>query len=135
MKGNGMKRLADRRTLLLAVAAAAVAQGAGAGTERPTGLEVTVGFEGGGFVPKGQLAIHLDGPEDRQTDAAPTLAASDGGSRQIRLSLALPPGLDRSPPQRVVARLQREDGWLLARGSAQIKAGSAVFITLYTVMH
>lgn len=133
-----MKRLADRRTILLAVATAAVAVGAGAGTVRPADVEVTVGFEGGGFVPKGQLAVYLDGPDgggDARPPAARMTADSDGGSPEINLSLSVPSDLDTSSPRQIVARLQRADGWLLARGSAQIKDGSPVFITLYTAMH
>ena len=37
--------------------------------------------------------------------------------------------------QQVVAELQRADGWLLARGSAQVEGDLAVEITLYTVMY
>ena len=40
-----------------------------------------------------------------------------------------------APTQQIVARLEREDGWLLARGSAQIEPGAPVEITLFTVMY
>ena len=130
-----MKRLADRRTMLLAAAAAAAM---GAGARAGPDLEVRVGFEGGGFVPKGRLAVTLDGPggqDDARQPAARTIAESDGGSRTISVFLSLPPGTDPSLPQRIVARLQRADGWLLARGSARRDGGAPVFVTLYTVMH
>lgn len=134
-----MKRLAHRRGVLLAAAAAAVATGAGAGagtgTGRPTDLQVTVGFEGGGFVPKGRLSVHLDGPAGQQRGAATTTAESDGGSRTITLVLSLPPGADASSPRQVVARLQRADGWLLARGGAQLDGGGSVAVTLHAVMY
>lgn len=130
-----MKRLADRRTVLLAAAATA-AMDAWAKAGPAPDLEVTIGFEGGGFVPKGRLAVHLDvGRQDHaRHPAATTNAESDGGSRKISVSLSLPRGMNTSSPQQVVARLQRADGWLLARGSTQLDGGSPVFITLYTVM-
>jgi hypothetical protein len=31
--------------------------------------------------------------------------------------------------------LQRADGWLIARGSAQVQAGAPATITLHTVMY
>lgn len=130
-----MKRLADRRTILLAVATVAAAVGARADAGSATDLGVTVGFEGGGLVPKGRLAVYLDGPGVRQQGAARTSADSDGGSREINLSLTLPSGTDKSSPQQIVARLQRADGWLLARGSAQLDGSAPIVITLYTVMH
>jgi hypothetical protein len=34
-----------------------------------------------------------------------------------------------------VVRLERADGWLLARGSARIEAGAPVEVTLNTVMY
>lgn len=133
-----MKRLADRRAVLLGVATAAVAMGAKADTGPATGVEVTVGFEGGGFVPPGQLAVYLDGPggqEGARPLAARTHSESEGGSREISVSLSLPARMDMSSPPQIVARLQRPDGWLLARGSAQLDGDAPVFITLYTVMH
>jgi hypothetical protein len=34
-----------------------------------------------------------------------------------------------------VARLERADGWLVARGSAELEAGSPVSVTLNAVMY
>lgn len=137
-KGNQMNRLADRRTVLLAVGTAAFAAAALAGTARPMEVEVTVGFEGDEFVPKGQLVVYLDdpaSPDDARSLAEATNVGSDGGSRNIDISLPLPPGADTSSPQQIVARLERPDGWLLARGSTQLDTGAPVIITLYTVMY
>jgi hypothetical protein len=119
--------------ILLAAAAAAVGSGARAG--RPADLQVTLDFEGGGVIPKGRLAVYLDGPGAGRDETRLAAATSSGGSRKITLSLFLPPGMDRTPPRQVVALLERADGWLLARGSAQLEGGGPVVITLYTVMY
>lgn len=128
-----MGRLSDRRTILMAVAAAA-ALGGGAGPARSGDLDVTIGFEGGGIIPKGRLAVYLDGGAGGQATSERTTLESGGGSTTASLSLPLP-DTNMSAPRQIVAELQRPDGWLLARGSAQIEAGSPVVITLYTVMY
>ncbi|MCZ0963134.1 hypothetical protein [Paracoccus benzoatiresistens] len=133
-----MERLAGRRRVLLAIATVAVGVASRGDTGQPADVDVTIGFEGGEIIPKGQLAVYLDGPDargDRRSLAAGTTTESDGGSRKISVSLSLPPGMNTSSPQQIVARLQRPDGWLLARGSAQLEGGSPVLITLHTVMH
>lgn len=130
-----MKRLADRRGILLGAATAAVAFGALANSPHSSEIAITIGFEGGEAIPKGRLAVYLEGPADPQRMAARASAESDGGSSRIRLALPLPPGTRMSSRQQVVAELQRADGWLLARGSAQVEDGLPVEITLYTVMY
>lgn len=130
-----MKRLADRRGILLAAATAAVALGALADSPRSSEIAITIGFDGGAAIPKGRLAVYLEGPADRQHTAARADAESNGGSSKISLALPLPPGTAMTSPQQVVAELQRADGWLLARGSAQVENGLPVEITLYTVMY
>ena len=75
----------------------------------------------------------LDEPAGgRQTG---TNAASDGKATKMSLSLPVPTSLNTTSPQQVVAELQRADGWLLARGSAQLESDAPVAITLYTVMY
>lgn len=121
-----MTGLARRRMILLAAAAIA-----GGGPAWPGGPPVTVDFEGGGVIPKGRLTVELD--DGGGGDGAPLAAASSTGG-STRITLSLPPGTDLSAPRQVVVRLEREDGWLLARGSAQPGRGAAVLVTLYTVM-
>lgn len=121
-----MTGLAHRRMILLAAAAIA-----GGGPAWPGGPRVTVDFEGGGIIPKGRLTVELD---DGGGDGARLAAASSTGG-STRITLSLPPGTDLSSPRQVVVRLEREDGWLLARGSAQPGRGAAAVVTLYTVMH
>lgn len=130
-----MKRLTHRRTILLAAATAAIAASAGADTPHPTQIEVAVTFEGGGTIPKGELVVYLDGAVSGSAEDARANAQSDGGSRQMNVLISLPLPADGPLPRQVVARLQRADGWLIARGSTQVQAGAPATITLHTVMY
>jgi hypothetical protein len=40
-----------------------------------------------------------------------------------------------SPTLRIVARLERADGWLLARGSARFEAGAPLEVALRAVVY
>ena len=133
-----MKRPTDRRTVLLAAGVAAVAAAAGTVAAQSTDIRGTVTFEGGGVIPKGHLEIYLEDPaiqDKERRRAAKTSVKSDGGSKTIAFSLPLPASSTASPTLQIVARLERADGWLLARGSAQFEAGSPVYVTLNTVMY
>jgi uncharacterized lipoprotein YbaY len=93
---------------------------------------------GGAVVPKGQLEIYLEDPaiqDSAQRRVAETRVKSDGGSKAMEFSLSSPASATASPTLRIVARLERADGWLLARGSAQVEAGSPVNVTLKTVVY
>jgi hypothetical protein len=95
-------------------------------------------FEDGTKIPEGRLEIYLEDPavkDKAQRRAATTSVESDGGSKAIEFSLSPPASSTASPTLRIVARLERADGWLLARGSAQVEAGSPVQVTLNTVMY
>lgn len=133
-----MKRPTDRRTILMTAGAAAVAAAAGPGAAQSTDIRGTVTFEDGKALPEGRLVIYLEDPavEDKaQRRAAKTSIKSDGGSKAIAFSLSPPASSTASPTRRIVARLERADGWLLARGSAQFEAGSPVHVALNTVMY
>lgn len=103
-----------------------------------TGILGMVVYQDGEKIPKGSIQIKFQDP-GAKGDAIPREAAirieSDGGSKSMPFSLAIPASLTSSPTHEVVAQLLREDGWLLARGSAQIEAGKQVSITLNTVMY
>jgi hypothetical protein len=134
-----MKHLTSRRTALLA--AGLLATGSAALTEtvaaQSTDVSGTVKFEGGAVVPKGHIVIHLDDPAVPAVKAlaVKTQLKSDGGTKAIAFSLSLPASTTTSPTLLIVARLERGDGWLLARGSAKLKADTSVEITLNTVMY
>ena len=133
-----MKRMTDRRTVLMSAGAAAVAVAAGPAAAQSTDIRGTVTFEGGKAIPEGFLEIYLEdtGIEDNaRRRLAKTRVESDGGSRAIEFALSAPASPTASPTLQIVARLERADGWLLARGSAQVEAGAPVYVTLNAVMY
>jgi uncharacterized lipoprotein YbaY len=133
-----MKRPIDRRTVLTTAGAAAVAAAAGTVAAQSTDIRGTVTFEGGAVIPEGDLEIYLEDPaiqDSARRRAAKTRITSEGGSKAIEFSLSPPASSTASPTLRIVARLERADGWLLARGSAQFEAGPPVHVTLKTVVY
>lgn len=128
--------MADRRTVLMAAGAAAVAVTAGTVAAQSTDIRGAVTFEGGAVIPKGHLEIYLEDPaiqDKARRRTAKTRVKSDGGSKTIEFSL--PASSTASPTLQIVARLERADGWLIARGSTQLEAGSPVYVTLNVVMY
>ncbi len=133
-----MKRLTDRRRILFAAGTAAAAMVAGAVSTPAADIQGTIAYEGGGEIPKGRIAIHLEdtAPQaKRQSPPHDVRLTSDGGAKAIEFSLEMTQGLSPSPGQEIVARLERADGWLLARGSATFTPDAPVQIVLYTVMY
>jgi hypothetical protein len=133
-----MKRPTDRRTVLKAAGVAAVAAAVGPVAAQPTDVRGAVTFEGGAVIPEGHLEIFIEDPaiqENAQRRAAKTPIKSDGKSKTIEFSLPPPASSTASPTLQIVARLERADGWLIARGSARFEAGSPVHVTLNTVMY
>jgi uncharacterized lipoprotein YbaY len=133
-----MTRPTDRRTVLKAAGAAAVAVAAGSVAAQPAEIRGEVTFAGGKAVPQGQLEIYLEDLavlDKARRQVAKTRIDSDGGSKAIEFSLSPPASATASTKLRIVARLERADGWLVARGSAQVEAGSPVHVTLKTVVY
>ncbi|WP_299911646.1 hypothetical protein [uncultured Paracoccus sp.] len=133
-----MKRQTDRRRLLFAAGTAAVAVVAGSVSAQSGGVSGTVTFEGGGPIPKGQIEITLENSavaKTAQSLAATAGVESNGKATALEFTLPAATLAKAVPTQEIVAQLLREDGWLLARGSAQIEPGAPVEITLYTVMY
>ena len=131
-----MKRATDRCTVLMV--AAAVAATAGPVTAQSADIRGEVTFESGALIPKGHLEIYLEDraiQDNARRRTAKTLIESDGGSKAIAFAFSVPSLSTASPMLQIVARLEREDGWLVARGSAQHKVGSPVSVTLNTVMY
>jgi hypothetical protein len=120
-----MNRPTDRRTVLM-TGVAAVAAAAGPVAAQSADIRGAVTFEGGAVIPEGHLEIYLDAPaiqDNARRRVAKTRIKSDGGSKAIEFSLSAPASSMGSPTLQVIARLERADGWLLARGSARLEAG------------
>jgi uncharacterized lipoprotein YbaY len=133
-----MKRPTDRRTVLLTVGAAAVAAVTGPVAAQSTDIRGAVTFEGSAVIPEGHLEIYLDDPaiqDETRRRATQTRIKSDGRSKSIAFSLPSPASATASPTRRIVARLERADGWLIARGSTRLEAGSPVYVTLNAVIY
>ncbi|CAM5628770.1 hypothetical protein MAUB1S_10738 [Mycolicibacterium aubagnense] len=136
-----MKRPTTRRTVLMAAGAAgaaAVVAAAGTASAQSADIRGEVTFKGDVAIPEGHLEIYLEDPavkDKAQRRAAKTRVKSDGGSRTIGFSLPLTKSPTVSPTLQIVARLERADGWLVARGSAKVEAGAPVHVTLNTVMY
>ncbi|MFE0014602.1 hypothetical protein ACFWXH_07145 [Mesorhizobium sp. NPDC059054] len=134
-----MKRPTNRRTVLMAAGAAAVAAATATATAQSTDIRGTVTFKGNVAIPEGHLEIYLEDPASKnktQRRTAETRVESNGGSKKLEFSLPLTASpAAASPTLQVVARLERADGWLVARGSAKVEAGSPVHVTLNTVMY
>jgi uncharacterized lipoprotein YbaY len=132
-----MKRPTDRRTVLMAAGAAAFAAATGTAAAQ-SDINGAVTFAGGFVIPQGQIEIYLEDPaiQDRvQRRIAETRVSSDGGSKTIGFSLTPPANSTASPTLQIVVRLERADGWLLARGSAQHSANAPVSVTLNEVIY
>jgi uncharacterized lipoprotein YbaY len=133
-----VKHPTDRRTVLMTAGAAAIAVAAGPVAAQSTDISGTVTFAGGAVIPEGNLEIYLEDPAIQDTArrrAAKTRMKSDGGAKAIEFSLSPPASATASPTLQIVARLERADGWLVARGSARYGTGSPVHVTLSTVMY
>lgn len=134
-----MTRKINRRTMFVGMVLMGVALGAGtAGAQSKDMRDGLMIYEGGKAIPEGQIVIYLEDPAsqaEKRIGGSQVSVESDGKSRQIPFSMAWPKSSSASPTLRIVAHLQREDGWLLARGSAPVEVGQPVSITLNTVMY
>ncbi|RCS21657.1 hypothetical protein DUT91_22650 [Phyllobacterium salinisoli] len=133
-----MKRQTDCRKVLMAAGVVAVATVAGSIPAQSADIRGAVTFAGGAIIPQGHLEIYLEDfaiKDKAQRRVAQTRVKSGGGEKTIGFSLCLPASFTASPTLQIVARLERADNWLVARGSAQFEAGSPVNITLNTVMY
>jgi uncharacterized lipoprotein YbaY len=133
-----MKRRTDRRTVLMVAGAAAVAAATGPVAAQSTDIRGAVTFEGGAVIPEGHLEIYLEDraiQDNARRRASKIRIKSDGGSKAIPFSLSPHASLTASPTLQIVARLERADGWLVARGSAKFEAGMPVYVALNTVIY
>lgn len=131
-----MTRMTDRRTILLAAGTtAAAAAVAGSVAAQPPDLRGTLTFEGGAPIPKGRIRISVEGAAGADSARAQPEQTSDGKSAAMEFVIPSSARAATADPTEIVATLEREDGWLLARGSAAVTPGKPVAITLFTVMY
>jgi uncharacterized lipoprotein YbaY len=133
-----MKRSAFRRAVLMTAGATAVAVAAVPGAAQSTDIRGAVTFKDGAAVPEGQLEVYLSDPaiqDSARRRTATTRIKSDGRAKTLAFSLSLPAGATASPTLQIIARLERADGWLVARGSARVEAGLPAHVTLNAVMY
>jgi hypothetical protein len=133
-----VKHPTDRRTVLMTAGAIIAFAVTGPVAAQSADISGTITFAGGAVIPEGILEIYLEDPAIQDTArrrATKTRMKSDGGSKAIEFSLSPPASSTASPTLQIVARLERADGWLVARGSARYGAGSPVHVTLSTVMY
>ena len=133
-----MRRHPNRRKILTIAGAAAVALAAAPAIASSTDMDGTITFEGGKAIPAGQLKITLEDKAVTDTAlrrVAETTVKSDGRVLSIAFTLSPAAGFAPSPTLQITARLERADGWLLARGSAEVETGSPIAVTLNTVMY
>lgn len=118
------------------VAIAAALTVASAGSAWSEGVSGTIAYVGDMPVPKGRILLRV---EENSTSAhGPWTALARGGDPDDTLAFVLDPPQrpTASPKPRVVARLERQDGWLIARGSATVEAdGDGIRVVLYPVTY
>ncbi|MFA3920339.1 hypothetical protein [Ruegeria hyattellae] len=128
----------DRRTLLVSVGAAAITAFVDTAAAQTNDIRGLVKYEGGAVIPDGHISIYLNDPANQERTRAITpnmYIESDGKSKVRAFAFSWPTSLMTSPTLQIVARLEREDGWLLARGSTQFQPGSPVHITLNRALY
>ena len=132
------RRAALMTAVMMTAGAAALAPASGAAVAQAAELRGTVRFESGVALPKGELSVYLEDqaiPDAAKRRLAAARIESAGGSDAIAFSLPYPAGVAATSTQRIVARLERTDGWLIARGSSRVAGGSPVDITLNPVTY
>ena len=130
-----MQHPTDRRAVLMAAGAAAFAAAAGTGTGTAQSADVhgTIMFVGGVAIPEGQIEVYLEdlAIQDRaKRRIAEARIESDGASKTLGFAFPQPASPPSSPTLQIVARLERGDGWLLARGSAEFEPGGPLNVIL-----
>lgn len=130
-----MTRLLHRRALLSLLIAAGLSLGQNVRASEADEVRGTLTYAGGAAIPEGIVRIVLDGTaaEDAGTAQKALRIESDGKSTALDFSMKLPQPVSGKP--RLVAHLEREDGWLLARGMATIEQGTPVTLTLFKTMY
>ncbi len=131
-----MRHATGRRKVIMTLGVMALATIPGRGATQPTVIPGSVAFEGGMNIPEGEIEIYFDDPsssDPADPDALSTRLRSDGNAKAIEFLLTV--DTDVSGVREIIARLERNDGWLIARGSTVFELGAPVRIMLHTVMY
>ncbi|MCK7611178.1 hypothetical protein [Roseibium sediminicola] len=121
------------------LAAGLLAAGIGAAAPSPAAQAAEIGgtlfYEEGDKIPEGRIEIMLETGAGNSANSTGTRLESSGSSKAIAFSVPAPDQAAAPQILWIVARLERADGWLLARGSAKVEPGAPVDITLFRVMY
>ncbi|UWR42398.1 hypothetical protein K4F84_12580 [Phaeobacter inhibens] len=126
-----------RRTLLLGAAGFALTALTYRAKAQSEVVQGRLIFAENAKIPKGRIILSLSDPGQPGT-SDPALEfdlISTGRAKRIDFTLSSAALSALSPTLRVVARLERADGWLIARGSTKMPTGSPIHITLNKVMY
>lgn len=89
-------------------------------------------------IAEGELTVHLERrgvAEEAKRRVAKTQIKSDGKQKTIAFEIAAPAAVLSEGDHDLVATLRRADGWLIARGSTDYRAGAVAELTLNIVMY
>ncbi|KZL01271.1 MULTISPECIES: hypothetical protein [unclassified Pseudovibrio] len=135
-----MKPLINRSAALLAAGLLAAGTDAFSKTTEAQASDIrgTLTFAGDTEIPKGQIKIYIEDTAIKDSTRELTTQThlnSLGKSKAIDFSVARPSNVQASPTLRIIAQLQRPDGWLLAQGSIKVNSGKPLGIMLYRTMY
>ncbi|WP_108819464.1 hypothetical protein [Pseudovibrio sp. Alg231-02] len=135
-----MKPLINRSVALLAAGLLAAGTDAYSKTTEAQASDIrgTLTFAGDTEIPKGQIKIYIEDTAIKDSTrelTTQTHLKSSGKSKTIDFSVTRPSNIQASPTLRIIAQLQRPDGWLLAQGSTKIKSSKPLGIMLYRTMY
>ncbi|SFK97589.1 hypothetical protein SAMN04488518_1134 [Pseudovibrio ascidiaceicola] len=135
-----MKPLINRSAALLAAGLLVAGTGAVSKTTEAQASDIrgTLTFAGDTEIPKGQIKIYIEDTAIKDSKRELTSQShlkSTGKSKNIAFSVTRPANIQTSPTLRIIAQLQRPDGWLLAEGRTKIKDDKPVDVMLYEAMY
>ncbi|QUS57148.1 hypothetical protein [Pseudovibrio brasiliensis] len=136
-----MKTKVTRHSALLAAGLmiSAVSTNAEAVKSQLKTISGTITYAGNEAIPKGQIKIFLKDSQTQsksQVTASQTQLISTGKAKTLAYSFVMPTKAIASQAQLVEVRLERADGWLLARGSEKVRAErTPTDVMLYKVMY
>ncbi|KZL10753.1 hypothetical protein [Pseudovibrio sp. Ad26] len=135
-----MKPLINRSAALLTAGLLVAGTGAVSKTTEAQASDIrgTLTFAGDAEIPKGQIKIYIEDTaikDSKRELTSKTHLNSTGKSAAIVFSVTRPASIQTSPTLRIIAQLQRPDGWLLAEGSIKIKDDKPVDVMLYEAMY